>query len=144
MTDQSHPFLSDAWIDAARSLGEEYRDSIDPSAAEVKMNVIVTDIPHRDGNLEGHIDTTNGTLMIERGHQDDPALTLTVDYDTAHSAFVTRDPAALMQAFFAGKIFVEGDASQLMMLQAQTQAPGPDAAEFADRLDAITSRSSSS
>lgn len=138
MSDQSHPFLSDAWIAAARDLGTEFQGSIGPPPADVKMNVIVTAIPHRGGDLHGHIDTTSGALLIEEGHQNNPSLTLTVDYDTARAAFVTRDPAALMQAFFAGKILVDGDATQLMMLQSQTQDPGPDAAEFVRRLDEIT------
>lgn len=136
MTDQAHPFLSEEWIAAARVLGTEFEGSMGPPPADVKMNVIVTDIPHRDGDLLGHIDTTTGALLIEEGHQANPSLTLTVDYETARAAFVTRDPSALMQAFFAGKILVEGDASQLMMLQAQD--PGPDASEFVRRLDAIT------
>lgn len=138
MTDQTYPFLSDAWIAAARKLGEEFEGSIGPPPADVKMNVVVTDIPHRDGDLLGHIDTTTGALLIELGHQDNPTLTLTVDYETARAAFVTRDPAALMQAFFAGKILVDGDASQLMLLQAQPQDAGPEAIEFVHRLDAIT------
>ncbi len=137
MSDQSHLFLSDEWIQAARDLREEFSGSIGPPPAEVKLNVIVTDISHRsDGELHGHIDTSGGSLIIERGHLEAPELTLTVDYETAYAAFVTRDQGALMQAFFSGKILVEGDATQLMMLQPQD--PGPDAMEFVQRLDAIT------
>lgn len=132
----THLFLSDDWITAARELGSEYKNSMGPPPDDVKLNVIVTEIPHRDDDLHGHIDTTSGTLMIERGHLDNPKLLLTIDYETARSAFVTRDQAALMQAFFAGKIYVEGDATQLMMLQVQD--PGPDATELVHRLDALT------
>ncbi len=137
MSDQSHLFLSDEWIQAARDLREEFAGSIGPPPAEVKLNVIVTEIQHRsEGELRGHIDTSGGSLIIERGHLEGPELTLTVDYTTAYAAFVTRDQGALMQAFFSGKILVEGDATQLMMLQ--PQSPGPEAMEFVQRLDALT------
>ncbi len=137
MSDQSHLFLSDQWIQAARDLREEFAGSIGPPPADVKLNVIVTEISHRsDGELRGHIDTSSGSLIIEQGHLEAPELTLTVDYETAYAAFVTRDQGALMQAFFSGKILVEGDATQLMMLQ--PQSPGPDAMEFVQRLDSIT------
>ncbi len=122
---------------AARDLRHEFAGSVGPPPAEVKLNVIVTDIPHRsEEELRGHIDTSGGSLTIEQGHLEFPELTLTVDYVTAKAAFITRDPAALMQAFFAGKIFVEGDATQLLLLQPQD--PGPEAIEFVRRLDAIT------
>ncbi len=137
MSDQSHLFLSDEWIQAARDLREEFAGSIGPPPAVVKLNVIVTQIPHRSGGeLRGHIDSSGGSLVIEKGHLETPELTLTVDYETAHAAFVTRDQGALMQAFFAGKILAEGDVTQLMMLQ--PGEPSPEIIEFVRRLDAIT------
>lgn len=137
MSDQSHLFLSDEWIQAARHLREEFAGSIQPPPAEVKLNVIVTQIPHRsEGELRGHIDTSGGSLIIDKGHLETPSLTLTVDYGTAYAAFVTRDQSALMQAFFSGKILVEGDATQLMMLQ--PSEPSLEVIEFVKRLDAIT------
>jgi hypothetical protein len=77
----------------------------------------VTDIPHRSEDLQGHIDSSDGQVIIERGHLDDAELTITVDYATAKAAFVTRDQQAVMQSFFAGKILVEGDVSKLLAVQ---------------------------
>ena len=114
----AYPFLSDRWIDEARALWTRYADQVPPPAVPVRLNVIVTDIPHRDGDLCGHIDSTVGQTIIEQGHLDGAALTITVDYETAKAAFVTRDQQAVMQAFLGGKIFVEGDASMLLALQA--------------------------
>ena len=132
------PFLSDAWIENARALREEFDDQIPEPPMAVKMNVIVTDIGHRDdGQLDGHIDTSGGEVIIENGHLDDPELTVTVDYATAKAAFVTRDPQAVMQAFFAGKILVEGDVSRLMALQAEQ--PNEAAIEMYKRLSDMTS-----
>lgn len=138
MSEETHHFLTDGWIDAARVLRDEYEDRIPASPIEVKVNVVVTDSPHHDGEIHGKIDSSEGEIMIDKGHLDDPELTLTVDYETALAAFVTRDPQAVMQAFLGGKILIEGDASKLMLLQAQP--PTDDAVEMYEKLDALTAR----
>lgn len=102
------------------------------------MNTVITDSPHHDGPVLGHIDTANGDLIIDEGHLANPDLTITIDYATAGAAFVTRDLQAVMQAVFAGKILVEGDVMKLMMLQAH--APSADEIEMYQRLDALTAR----
>jgi hypothetical protein len=135
---QPEPFLSDPWIDNARALRAEFDDQIPAPPIAVKMNVVVTDIGHRpDGSLRGHINSSDGDLIIEKGHLDDAELIITVDYATAKAAFVTRDTQAVMQAFFAGKILVEGDVSRLMALQAEP--PNGAAIEMYQRLSAMTS-----
>jgi hypothetical protein len=138
MSAETHHFLSDGWIEAARSLRHEFDDRIPPSPIALKMNVVVTDSPHHEAAIHGHIDTSSGEILIEKGHVDGPELTLTVDYETAHAAFVTRDVSTVMQAFLGGRILVEGDASKLMLLQAQS--PSNEASEMYARLDAITTK----
>lgn len=137
----SYPFLSPEWIEAARALREEYADQLPTPAVTARVNVVVTDIPHGgDPELQGHIDTSSGQTIIEHGHLDDPELTVTVDYETAKAAFVTRDQQQVMQAFLGGKILVEGDASKLLALQS---VPPPEIEELAmemyGKLEAITS-----
>lgn len=135
---QPEPFLSDPWIENARALRAEYEEQIPPPPIAVKMNVVVTDIDHREENeLHGHIDSSDGDIIVDQGHLDEPDLTVTVDYATAKAAFVTRDTQAVMQAFFAGKIMVEGDVSRLMALQAEP--PTEAAIEMYQRLSAMTS-----
>ncbi len=138
MSDETHPFLTDDWIEAARKLRQEFGDRIPPSPVPIRMNVVVTDSPHHEGPIHGHIDTSSGEILIEQGHLDEPELTLTVDYPTAFAAFVTRDVGTVMQAFMGGKILVEGDASKLLQLQAQN--PTDDALEMYARLDALTAK----
>ncbi len=114
-----HPFLSPEWITAARALRAEYADRLPEPVVAARLNVVITGVPHGESDvMEGHIDTTEGQTIIEYGHLGDPDLTVTVDYDTAKAAFVTRDQETLMQAFFGGKILVEGDVSKLLALQA--------------------------
>ena len=136
----AYPFLSDEWIDEARALRARYEEQVPAPPVAVRLNVIVTDIPHRSGDLEGHIDSSTGQIIIERGHLDDPELTITVDYGTAKAAFVTRDQQAVMQAFLEGKIFVDGDASKLLALQAGGPPDGSlsAAAEMYEQMQAFT------
>jgi hypothetical protein len=139
----SYPFLSPEWIDAARALRQEYDDRIPDSPIETRINVIVTEIPHGESDtLDGHIDTSSGQTIIEHGHIDDPELTVTIDYGTAYAAFVTRDQQQVMQAFLGGKIFIDGDATKLLALQAgqPTDDLDPTALELFEKLDALTSR----
>ena len=135
-----HLFLSPEWIAAARDLRVEYADRLPEPVVAARINVVVTAIPHGEfETMEGHIDTTDGQTIIEDGHLDDPDLSVTVDYDTAKAAFVTRDQEALMQAFFGGKILVEGDVSKLLALQ--STPPGeidPLVVEMYHKLNAFT------
>ena len=136
----SYPFLSPEWIEAARALRHEYADRTPAAPVEARVNVVVTDIPHgEEPQLQGHIDTTSGQTIIEHGHLADPELTITVDYVTAKAAFVTRDQQEVMQAFFAGRILVDGDATKLLALQPGAPT-GLDelAEELYQRLDEMT------
>ena len=138
----SYPFLSDQWIEAARALRDEFADQAPPAAVDARINVVVTDIPHRElSELKGHIDTTSGQTIIEHDHLPDPELTVTVDYRTARAAFVTRDQQEVMQAFLSGRILVEGDATKLLALQTgPVGPPDPMAEEMLRRLDEMTAK----
>lgn len=135
----AHPFLSDEWITQARDLRVRYEHRLPPPRMPVKLNVVVTGIPHRDGGeLRGHIDSSDGQTIIEEGHVADADATVTVDYATAKAAFVTQDQQAVMQAFLQGKIFLEGDASKLLALQAGQNPADPLAMEIYSEMRAFT------
>jgi hypothetical protein len=136
----SHPFLSDEWIEAARAVHLEYEGRLPPPPLPVRANLVVTQVPHGEGRLEGHVDTTGGQLTIDHGHLPSPDLTVTVDYGTARAAFVTQDLQALMQSFLGGKILVEGDVTKLLALQAPPKDPAAAAlaAEVGQRIRDIT------
>ncbi len=131
-----YPFLSDEWIEAAHALREELHDTAPGIEHPVKINLVVTEIPFGDEDLEAHMDTTAGDLDIDKGHFEDADLTITLDYDTAKAILVDRNPQAGMQAFMTGRIRVDGDISTLMALQATPS--GERAEEIAERLRAIT------
>lgn len=136
----AHPFLSDEWIEEARAIRAEYRDRTPTVPHEVRMNLVVTELPFGDGRLDAHLDTGSGQIELDKGHLDGPDLTVTVDYDTARAILVEGNPQAGLQAFMAGKVRVEGDMTKLMVLQAVSPDPSEQSAtqELATRLRDIT------
>ena len=113
-----HEFLSPEWIEAALALRDEYADRLPDPPTPVRMNLIITDVPFGDEDrLAASIDTAETGLLPRFGHLDDPELTVTMEYDVAKSLFVEQDPEAVGQAFFGGRIRVDGDMSRLFLLQ---------------------------
>jgi hypothetical protein len=129
------PFLSDEWVAEARKLREEAGGAGAPPHT-VKMNLVITEVPFGEGQLDAHMDTTGGEMDMDIGHLDDPQLTVTVGYDVAKAIFVDGNPQAGMQAFMAGKIKVVGDMSKLMAMQSGVVDPA--ALEAAKRIQDIT------
>jgi hypothetical protein len=133
----AYPFLSPDWMNAARALRETMpRPDTAPPVA-VRMNLVVTDTPF-DADVQGHVDTTDGEVVIEDGHLDGPDLTVTVDYATARAIFIDQDAAAAMQAFMGGRIKVDGDLTKMLAMQASAAAPDANAQALADALRDIT------
>jgi SCP-2 sterol transfer family len=133
-----YPFLSDDWFDEARNIRAEYAGKVPPIAHSVRMNLVVTGAPFDENDVDSHVDTSTGELLMDTGHLENPDLKVTVDYDTAKAILVEGNPQAGMQAFMQGKVRVEGDMAKLMALQAQPAASDPNAAEMAARLRDIT------
>lgn len=133
----AHAFLSPDWMAAARTLRDTMAKPSTAAPVAVRMNLIVTDTPF-SADVSGHIDTTDGEVVIEDGHLDGPDLTVTVDYATARAIFIDQDAAAAMQAFMGGRIKVEGDMSKMLAMQASAAAPDPNAQALADALRDIT------
>jgi putative sterol carrier protein len=103
------------------------------------MNQVITKVPFGNGDITSHIDTSSGVLVMDLGHLDEPDLTVTTDYETAHKVFFDQDPQAGMQAFMSGRIKVEGDVSKMLMMP--SVMPVSDLAEqVAAEILAITSK----
>jgi len=129
-------FLSDEWLEEARTIREEFDGGDQPVGHAVRMNLVITEVPFGEGSVDAHLDTTTGEMKLDVGHIDPVDLKVTLDYDIAKAILIEGNPQAGMQAFMAGKIRVEGDMAKLMQLQGGT--PHPSAAERAARLKAIT------
>ena len=130
-------FLTEEWLDAAKQIREELDDGSATPAHSIKMNLNITEVPFGDGEVQAHMDTSDGEMKMDLGHIEDPELTVALDYATAKAILVEQNPQAGMQAFMAGKIKVQGDMTKLMALQ----QGGGDAglqAEVSARIQEIT------
>ncbi len=130
-------FLSKEWFDQVMSLRTEAEATLGaagiPDAVKaVRLNITV---PHASG--EKQFSVKNGDAFI--GHIADATTRLTVDYDTARRLIVDGDASAGMQAFMQGLIKVDGDMSQLLVLQQQmTAQPTPEQQALRERMIAFT------
>ena len=132
------PFLSDEWIAEARAIHEAHRGKAHSKPPEIRLNLIVTDVPFGEGTLDAHVDTMSGELEVDLGHLRDADLALTLGYDTAKAILIEQDGDAAMKAFLGGRIKVDGDMTKLLILQGQLSAPDPVAAEVAQKIREIT------
>jgi putative sterol carrier protein len=114
----THQFLSDEWLDAVEEIRARHADGAAQVPYKIKMNQVITDVPFTSESIPLHVDTSDGTMKMGKGHLDDPEVTVTTDWETARKIFVESDQAAAMQAFMAGKIRVEGDMTKLMLMNA--------------------------
>jgi hypothetical protein len=110
-------FLSPEWMEAARTIREKYKDQAPKVSVVVRFNQVVTDVPFGDGVVHSHMDTSTGEVVMDLGHLEKVDATLTTDYTTARTIFVEQDPQKAMEAFFTGKVKVEGDMLKLMAMQ---------------------------
>ncbi|MCP5026003.1 MAG: SCP2 sterol-binding domain-containing protein [Actinomycetia bacterium] len=133
----SHPFLSDEWMNAAKAIRDEFVDKVTEPEMSMRMNLVIRRAPFTVEVIEAHIDTSEGRYAVDHGHLDSPHVTVTTDYATAHTLFVTQDRDAIMQAFLGGKVQIVGDMARL--LAAQATEPDTHAVEIARRVREITS-----
>jgi putative sterol carrier protein len=133
-----YEFLSDEWIEAARAIWQEQGAEVTPPAQKVKLNLVTTGVPFKDGGeVHTHVDTSSGETKMDAGHVEDPDVTITAAYDIAKQFFVEGDTSTGLQAFMSGQIKVQGDMTKLMgMMQGAT--PDPAAGDIAERIKAIT------
>lgn len=133
----SHPFLSEAWMEAARSIRLKYQAQTAPVTMVIRMNQVITDVPFGDGTVRAFTDTSSGEVVMELGELANADVTITTDYDTALKILVEQDQAAAMQAFMAGKVKIQGDMMKMMAMQ--TSMPQDDTAKaIAEEIRAIT------
>jgi hypothetical protein len=136
-----HAFLSAAWMDAAREVYNAHRSEAPPVDVPLRANLIITEVPFGDDPLHAHLDTSTGELELDLGHLEGADVTLTLEYDTAKAQIVTQDTAAVVAAFMAGRIKIEGDMAKVLSLatgQLGTEGGEALARRVAADLQAIT------
>ena len=113
----TYEFLSVEWLAAVRAVRDEYAAEGVTAPVELKVNLVVTDVPFSSEHVAAHVDTTYGGLVIEEGHLATSDLRVQVDWATAKALLVEGNPQAAMSAFMEGRIRIEGDVAKLMALQ---------------------------
>ena len=83
-----YAFLSDEWVDEARKIRQEYEGRAAAMTHQMRMNLVVTDVPFGDGPIDAHLDTTDGPLKLDKGHIDPADLKVTLEYATAKAILV--------------------------------------------------------
>lgn len=131
----TYPFLSDEWLDAIGALIESRQGEI-PADTDVVLNVEVTATPFED-DRHFHLGARAGVGAFGRDPNPEADVSMSCDYETAASVFVSGDPAAALTAFVAGKIRIQGDVSKLMSGGVLAAMPLV-TAELADEVMALT------
>jgi putative sterol carrier protein len=137
----TYAFLSPEWIEAARHIRDEGLTALNDEGVgsittEVRMNLVVEEVPFESGTLDAHVDTSLGVLEIDLGHLDGHDVKVSLDYATAKAILIDGDSQAGMQAFMAGRLRVEGDMSKLLAFQ--SAPPSERQVEFAEKIRSIT------
>jgi len=113
-----YPFLSDEWVTEARRIYGQAEAagamSGEAAPAQVRVNLVVTEVPFSEGVVDAHVDTSAGGIALGTGHLTAPDVTVSLDYATARALFVSGDVQAALQAFLTGRIKVDGDLTKLL------------------------------
>jgi putative sterol carrier protein len=134
-----YQFMTQEWVDAAKQIREEIEGDVPTPGHSVRLNIVATEVPFGDGEVQAHLDTSGGELVMDLGHLDEADVTVSIDYATLKAMLVDGNPQAGMQAFMAGKIKVlAGDITKLMAMQQAGGAGGELQAEVAEKIKEIT------
>jgi hypothetical protein len=131
-------FLSEEWMIAAREIRARYEGDLPEITAVVRLNQVITDVPFGEGTVHAHIDTTDGAMVFELGHLDEPDAVIMTDYVTARALLVERDPAVFMQAMMQGRVQLQGDMMKLLAAMSNQSAPTALADQVAEEIASIT------
>jgi putative sterol carrier protein len=134
-----YQFLTEEWVDAAKQIREEMEGDVPAPPHAVRLNIVATEVPFGDSDVQAHLDTSGGELKMDLGHLDEADLTISIDYATLKAIVVDQNQQAGMQAFMAGKIkVIEGDMTKLMAMAQAGGGGGDLQAEVAEKIQAIT------
>lgn len=111
-----HMFLSDDWLTTVEALVADRAPTAD-EAPDLMMDVVVTDTPFGE-NRRFHVGSKDGAPIWGHGSGEHVDITVTTSYDIAKDMFLIGDAQAPMQAFFTGKLTLQGDVTKLIAASA--------------------------
>lgn len=105
-------FLTEEWFAQVEKLTAEAGDlNLSPALQNLVVNLIVSD------SDTGVNELSLASGKLHKGLSEQARTTLTMNAETLRKVFLEFDMTAAMQGFMVGKIKVQGDMSQLMVLQ---------------------------
>ncbi len=107
-------FLSQSWFDDVHQLNHQVGDLyLPPTLAQLVVNI---DINDNKANTKLHL--YQGKLW--QNHNDTAVSTITIDKPTLQMLIQKKDPNIALEAFFNGKIRIDGDLSVVLNLKTTT------------------------
>jgi hypothetical protein len=131
----TYPFLSDAWIDHARTVKARHAGNpVDQPGLVV--NATITGVPFGEASRELH--TAHGPVVgWEPGHAPDAQFSFTVDHALARELILDPTFEVLDQAIASASLRIDGDAAALRTWWSH-RVGNPDAVALDDEVRAIT------
>ena len=83
----TYEFLSDDWLDEARSIRAEFDGKGATIEHSIRMNLVIGAVPFGEGTVLAHVDTSSGELVLDTGHIEPVDLKVVLDYDVAKAIF---------------------------------------------------------
>ena len=135
-------FLSPEWVAAAQEIRGRFESRLGRIDTPVRINHVITGTPFGDDDtVLAHMDTADGTLLLDLGAIADADATVTADYETAKNILLSSDPQLTLHAMLTGKLKIEGDSQKVLSLQShigQFDGAQEIAEELLSELRAIT------
>lgn len=140
-------FLSESWFGALEEIIEEHEPPTDQGpigladvSADVTVNIVVTDsptLPKGEALLDAttaqalHLTLRGGCVSAQPHHAHQANLFITTDYATAREVALASHDSAGLDAFFAGRVLLQGDLAALSAhadaIRVRTEGPLRDA-----------------
>ncbi len=114
----TYQFLSPKWVKAVKDIREEMEELASNPTTELglRANLTVVDAPFANTNVLGHLNTTNGAVVLEEGHLNNADFSLEMPYLVAYQFFIERDTSAFMGILLSGSVKMSGDVSKFLLL----------------------------
>jgi len=111
-------FLSPEWVVAAQGIRGRFESRLGKIDTPIRINHVITGTPFgEDGIVLAHMNTADGSLLLDLGAIDHADATVTADYETAKSILLSSDPQLTLHAMLTGKLKIEGDSQKVLSLQ---------------------------
>lgn len=132
-------FLTAEWFDAVATLEHGHAAvPTPPQLRDVRVDLTVTGGPR--GDVAAHLGPAPGGLGLRPAHLGDAPVHLHLPFDVARAMFVDQDLTVAMAAFEDGSLRVEGDQSQLFVLE-QATSDNPLTADLQRSIREVTDES---